>query len=163
AGITVFDTAHAYGAGPGDNERLLARALRATACEDRARIVTKGGMMRPAGAWVPDARAKAIAADCEASLAALDGLPIDLFLLHAPDPRTPWRTSVRALARLVEQGLVRRVGLANVTRAQLDTALELAPISAVQVALSPLEDRGLRTGVAERCAGLGLTLIAHSP
>jgi aryl-alcohol dehydrogenase-like predicted oxidoreductase/predicted kinase len=166
AGVTVFDTAHAYGAdraGRGHNERLLARALRAAGCEQSARIVTKGGMARPGGAWLPDGRAKAIAADCEASIAALDGIPIDLFLIHAPDPRTPWRTSVRALARLVEQGLVRRVGLANVTRNQLDEALELAPITAVQVALSPLEDRALRGGVVARCAELGLALIAHSP
>jgi aryl-alcohol dehydrogenase-like predicted oxidoreductase/predicted kinase len=166
AGVTVFDTAHAYGAergGLGDSERLLAQALRAAGREGSARIVTKGGMTRPGGAWVPDGRAKAIAGDCEASLAALDGLPIDLFLIHAPDPRTPWRASVRALARLVEQGLVQRVGLANVTRAQLDEALELAPISAVQVALSPLEDRALRGGVVARCTELGLALIAHSP
>ena len=97
-------------------------------------------MTRPGGGWVPDGRAKAIAADCEASLAALDGLPIDLYLLHAPDPRTPWRTSLRALARLVDEGLVRRVGVANVNRAQLDEAVELAPIAAVQVALSPFDD-----------------------
>ena len=63
-------------------------------------------MARPGGAWVADGRAKTIRADCEASLAALDGLPIDLYLIHAPDPRTPWRTSVRALARLVDDGLV---------------------------------------------------------
>ena len=87
AGITVFDTARAYG----DNERLLARALRACGAAETARIVTKGGMTRAGGGWVPDGRAKAIRADCEASLAALDGLPIDLYLLHAPDPRTPWR------------------------------------------------------------------------
>ncbi len=91
-------------------------------------------MTRLDGRWVPDGRAKAITADCEASLEALDGLPIDLYLLHAPDPRTPWRTSVRSLARLVDQGLVRRVGLANVTRTQLDEALKLAPIAGVQVA-----------------------------
>ncbi len=166
AGVTVFDTAHAYradGAGLGDNERRVARALRASGRHRDARIVTKGGMTRPEGAWVPDGRAKAIAADCEASLAALDGLPIDLYLLHAPDPRTPWRTSVRALARLVQEGLVRRVGLANVSRTQLDEALELAPIAAVQVALSPLEDRALRGGVVARCTELGLMLIAHSP
>ena len=47
-----------------------------------------------------------VRADCEASLAALDGLPIDLYLLHAPDPRTPWATSVRALARSCDEGLV---------------------------------------------------------
>ena len=74
-------------------------------------------MTRAGGGWVPDGRAKAIRADCEASLAALDGLPVDLYLLHAPDPRTPWRTSLRALARLAEEGLVRRVGVANVSRA----------------------------------------------
>ncbi len=166
AGITVFDTARAYGpdrAGLGHNERMVARALRAADGQRSARIVTKGGMTRPNGAWVPDGRAKAITADCEASLAALDGLPIDLYLIHAPDPRTPWRTSVRALARLVEEGLVQRIGLANVSRTQLDEALELAPISAVQVALSPLEDRALRGGVVARCTELGLTLIAHSP
>jgi diketogulonate reductase-like aldo/keto reductase/predicted kinase len=120
-------------------------------------------MTRPGGAWLPDGRAKAIAADCEASLTALDGLPIDLYLIHAPDPRTSWSTSVRALARLADQGLVQRVGLANVTRGQLDEAVELAPIAAVQVAVSPFDDHALRGGVLARCAELGLTLIAHSP
>jgi aryl-alcohol dehydrogenase-like predicted oxidoreductase len=166
AGITVFDTARAYGLGHDDlghNERLLARALRSAGAEASARIVTKGGMARAGGRWIPDGRAKAIRADCEASLAALDGLPIDLYLLHAPDPQTPLRTSVRALGRLVDDGLVRRVGVANVNRAQLDEALTLAPIAAVQVALSPFDDRALRGGVVERCAELGLVLIAHSP
>src|SRR5262249_45351679 len=82
AGLTVFGTARSYG----DNERLLARALRGFG----VRIVTKGGMTRTGGAWVPDGRAKAIRRDCEASLEALDGQPIDLYLVHAPDPRTPW-------------------------------------------------------------------------
>ena len=166
AGITVFDTAHAYGADQsrlGDNERLVAHGLRAAGGDGSARVVTKGGMTRPGGRWVPDGRAKAIAADCEASLTSLDGLPIDLYLIHAPDPRTPWRTSVRALARLVDQGLVSRVGLANVSRPQLDEALELAPIAAVQVALSPFDDRAVRASVVARCAELGLAVIAHSP
>jgi aryl-alcohol dehydrogenase-like predicted oxidoreductase len=159
AGVRVFDTARAYG----DNERLLARALRRVGAEHDARVVTKGGMTRPAGGWVPDGRAKAILADCDASLAALDGVGIDLLLIHAPDPRTPWRTSVRALARLVDEGLVRRVGVANVNRDQLDEALALAPISAVQVALSVLDDRALRGGVVERCVESGVAVMAHSP
>jgi aryl-alcohol dehydrogenase-like predicted oxidoreductase/predicted kinase len=166
AGITVFDTARAYGrdaAELGHNERLLARALRRSGADASARIVTKGGMTRTGGGWIPDGRAKAIRSDCEASLAALDGLAIDLFLIHAPDPRTPWRTSVRALERLVDDGLVRRVGVANVNRRQLDEALELAPIAAVQVALSPYDDRALRGGVVERCEEKGIAVIAHSP
>src|SRR6185312_4445934 len=161
SGITVCDTARAYGSergGPGHNERLVAAALRAAGLERTARIVTKGGMTRPEGAWVPDGRAKAIAADCRASIHALGGPPIDLYLIHAPDPRTPWRTSVRALARLVDDGLVRRVGLANVNRRLLDEALELAPVSAVQVAINPYDDRAVRGGVVERCAEHGIAV-----
>jgi len=60
SGVTVFDTARAYG----DNERLVARALRACGAESRARIVTKGGMSRAGDAWIPDGRAKAIRSDC---------------------------------------------------------------------------------------------------
>lgn len=153
AGITVFDTARAYG----ENERLLGQALRDA---PGARIVTKGGM---GATWIPDGRAKTILADCEASLRALNGLPIDTYLIHAPDPRTPWRTSVRALARLRDEGMARRVGVSNVSRLQLDEALELAPIAAAEVALSVLDDRALRGGVLERCEELGIALIAHSP
>ena len=166
AGITVFDTAHAYGHGAeelGHNERLVAAALRRAGAASTARVVTKGGMSRPGGAWVADGRAKAIRADCEASLEALDGVPIDLYLVHAPDPRTPWRTSVRALARLAEEGLVRHVGVSNVTRRQLDEALALAPIAAAEVALNPFDDRALRGGVVERCMDAGICVIAHSP
>ena len=166
AGVTVFDTAHAYGLGESDlghNERLVARALRRCGAEQSARIVTKGGMARTGGAWIPDGRAKAILADCHASLEALDGLAIDLYLIHAPDPQRPWRTSLRALTRLVDEGVVRRVGVSNVNRGQLDEALELAPISAVEVALSVFDDRALRGGVVERCIESGVALIAHSP
>jgi aryl-alcohol dehydrogenase-like predicted oxidoreductase/predicted kinase len=166
AGIGVFDTAHAYGHGPdelGHNERLLARALRDVGAAERARIVTKGGMARAGGGWVADGRAKAIRADCEASLAALDGIPIDLYLVHAPDSRTPWSTSVRALGRLVDEGLVRGIGVANVNRRQLDEALELAPIAAVQVALSPFDVSAVRGGVLERCVERGIAVLAHSP
>ena len=154
AGITVFDTARAYGG----SEQLLGRALRGTGLP--ARVVTKGGMGE---GWVPDGRAKTIRADCERSLAELGSVPIDLYLLHAPDPRTPWSTSVRALARLVDDGLVARVGLSNVNRPQLDAAIELAPITAVQVGLSRYDDRALRGGMVSRCAELGIALIAHSP
>jgi aryl-alcohol dehydrogenase-like predicted oxidoreductase len=166
AGIVIFDTAHAYGADPaipGQNERLLARALRQAGAEQRARIATKGGMTRAGDQWIPDGRARTIRADCEASLAALDGLPIDLYLVHAPDPRTPWRTTVRALAELQREGLVRTVGVANVNRRQLDEALEVVEVAAIQVALSVLDDTAVRGGLVELCEERGVALIAHSP
>jgi aryl-alcohol dehydrogenase-like predicted oxidoreductase len=165
-GITVFDTARAYArdeAELGHNERLVAASLKRAGGAASARIVTKGGMSRAGGSWVPDGRAKTILRDCEASLLALDGLPIDTFLIHVPDPRTPWNTSVRALARVADEGLARRVGLSNVNRLQLDEALEIAPIAAVEIALSLLDERAVRGGVVERCAELGIAVIAHSP
>jgi aryl-alcohol dehydrogenase-like predicted oxidoreductase len=166
SGVTVFDTARAYGRDSselGHNERLLARAVHGYGAADTVRIVSKGGMTRAGRGWVPDGRAKAIRQDCEASLAALDGLPIDVYLLHAPDGHTPWGTSVRALARLVSDGLVRRIGLSNVNRAQLDQALALAPITAVELAVSVFDDSAVRGGLIERCDEAGIAVIAHSP
>ena len=159
AGITVFDTAHAYGESPGDNERLLGKALRGTP----ARVVTKGGMTRVGAAWVPDGRAATIRRHCEASLASLDGVPIDLYLLHAPDPQVPWLTSVRALAALLEEGLVARIGVSNVNRDQLDAAMSVVPVTAVEVALSRRDDAAVRGGVVRRCEENGITVLAHSP
>jgi aryl-alcohol dehydrogenase-like predicted oxidoreductase len=166
AGVTVFDTAHAYGRDASDyghNERLLARALRDCGAVNKARIVTKGGMARNGDRWIPDGRARTILADCEASLKALDGLRIDLYLIHAPDPQTPWLTTVRALARLVDDGLVQRVGVANVNRGQLEQALGVADITAVQVGLSLYDDRAIRGGLVEFCERQGVTVMAHSP
>ncbi|HYL07750.1 MAG TPA: aldo/keto reductase, partial [Candidatus Udaeobacter sp.] len=70
SGVTVFDTAHAYGHGAtelGHNESLLARALRRCGATGTARIVTKGGMTRADDQWIPDGRAKALLADCDDS------------------------------------------------------------------------------------------------
>jgi aryl-alcohol dehydrogenase-like predicted oxidoreductase/predicted kinase len=166
AGIVIFDTARAYGTDPtipGQNERLLVHVLRQAGADQSARIVTKGGMTRTGDQWIPDGRARTIRADCEGSLAALDGLPIDLFLVHAPDPRTPWRTTVRALADLQREGLARNVGLANVNRRQLEEALDVVEIAAIQVALSVLDDTAVRGGLVELCEQRGVALIAHSP
>jgi hypothetical protein len=70
---------------------------------------------------------------------------------------------VRALGRLLRESLVGRVGLSNVNRRQLDEAAELVPIAAVEVALSVFDDSAVRGAIIERCAELGITVIAHSP
>lgn len=158
AGLRLFDTARAYG----DGERVLGEALASHPAGGEAFVVTKGGMARPDGEWVPDGRAGALRRDCEASLLAL-GRPIDLYLVHAPDPRVKWSTTLRALARLNEERLVRAVGVCNVSLTQLDEALALAPITAVQVAFSLADDLAIRSGVMARAKEKGLMVIAHSP
>jgi aryl-alcohol dehydrogenase-like predicted oxidoreductase/histidinol phosphatase-like enzyme len=167
AGATLLDTADAYGLDDSDrghNERLISRALSEWSGE-RARITvaTKGGMRRPNGAWVPDGRAKHLREACDASRRALGVDSLDLYQLHVVDPKTPFETSVRALARLRDEGKVRDIGLCNVTVSQIRTAQAIAPIASVQVSLSPVDDENLRNGVAEYCRDNGIRLIAYRP
>jgi aryl-alcohol dehydrogenase-like predicted oxidoreductase/predicted kinase len=165
AGIAIFDTARAYGVDErdlGHNERLLARALRERP-EATVRVVTKCGMRRDGGAWVPDGRASSILEDAAASVEALSGIPIDLLLLHAPDPRVPIATSARALARAKEDGLARRVGVSNVSRKQLEMAAAEAPIAGVEIALGAYDGLAIRSGVVGYCIERGIEVLAHSP
>jgi aryl-alcohol dehydrogenase-like predicted oxidoreductase len=166
AGLTIFDTARVYdgpGGVAGGNEHHVARLLSRAGAARTARIVTKGGMRREGSAWVADGRARTIISDCEESLRALDGIPIDLYLLHAPDPTRPLRTALRALRRLLDEGLVGRVGLANVNVDQLDEAIATVPVTAVEISVSPFDDRCLRDGTVAWCGDRGITAIAHSP
>jgi aryl-alcohol dehydrogenase-like predicted oxidoreductase/predicted kinase len=165
AGLVVFDTARAYAwdaSELGLGERWLGAALAAHRDGAHAFVMTKGGMARPDGQWRADGRAATLRADCEASLRAL-GRAIDLYFVHAPDPRVSWATTVRALARLQDDKLVRAIGVSNVSLAQLDEALALAPIAAVQLSLSLVDDLPLRAGLVARCRERGLMLAAHSP
>ena len=167
AGVTLLDTADAYGlddSETGHNERLIAKAL-ATAAVDTTRVLvaTKGGLRRPQGRWTADGRAGHLAAACEASLAALGVPRIALYQLHAPDPRTPVATSVRALAALQRAGLVDAIGLCNVTVGQIDEARRIAEIAAVQIELNPWNDANVLSGVARYCIDHRIRLLAHRP
>lgn len=166
AGVSLFDTARAYAAGDdelGHNERLIARAWRARPAPPAARVVTKCGMRRDGGAWLPDGRAKTIAEDAAASAAALDGVPIDVLLLHAPDPRVSLSTTARALAAARERGLAQSVGVCNVSRKQLEEIAAHAPIAAVEVALGAYDDLALRNGVVAYCLERRIEVLAHAP
>ncbi|MGQ0642008.1 MAG: aldo/keto reductase [Gemmatimonadaceae bacterium] len=167
AGVRLLDTSDAYchnDSEIGHNERLIARAL-ASWSGDRSlvEVATKGGMKRPKGAWVADGKAKHLRTACEASLNALGVDAIDLHQLHVVDPKTPFETSVRALAGLHADGLVRRVGLCNVTVGQIKAARAIVEISAVQVSVSPFDEDNLRNGVAQYCRDEGIRLIAYRP
>jgi aryl-alcohol dehydrogenase-like predicted oxidoreductase len=167
SGVTFLDTADAYcldDSETGHNERVIARALRSWN-GDRSRIIvaTKGGLTRPGGAWVADGRARHLRAACEASLRALGVEHIALYQLHAPDPRTPLATSVRALASLKDEGLVERIGLCNVTVGQIEEARRITEISAVQVELSVWRDENVLNGVVPYCATHAIQLVAYRP
>ena len=155
AGVTLLDTADAYCLDEhdiGHNERLIAQAL-STWSGDRSRITiaTKGGMTRPEGRWELDGRAKHLRMACERSCRALGVDRIALYQLHAPDPRTPLSTSVRALAALKRDGLIDAVGLCNVTVGQIEEARRITDIRSIQVELSVWNDASILSGVAAYC------------
>jgi aryl-alcohol dehydrogenase-like predicted oxidoreductase/histidinol phosphatase-like enzyme/predicted kinase len=167
AGVNVLDTADAYGWSDeerGHNERLIARALSAWP-GDRSTIgvATKGGMTRPGGRWVPDGRAKYLAASVENSCRALNVRRIDLYQLHAPDPRVPLSTSVRALAGLKRHGLLAGIGLCNVTVGQIEEARRIVEIDSIQVEASLWHDQHFLSGVVRYCVDHRLRLLAYRP
>jgi aryl-alcohol dehydrogenase-like predicted oxidoreductase/predicted kinase len=167
SGVTFLDTADAYCLNDDDtghNERLIARAL-VSWSGDRSQVVvaTKGGLTRPHGEWVPNGKARHLRAACEASLRALEMQRIPLYQLHAPDPRTPLATSVRALDALKSEGLIGRIGLCNVNVSQIEEARRITDISAVQIELSLWHDTSLLNGVVQHCIDHGVQVIAYRP
>jgi aryl-alcohol dehydrogenase-like predicted oxidoreductase/histidinol phosphatase-like enzyme len=167
AGVRLLDTADAYGRDASDvghNERLIARALAAWPGDRGAVVVaTKGGMIRPNGLWITDGRARHLAAACAASREALRVERIQLYQLHAPDPRTPLATSVRALEELRRDGLIEAIGLCNVTVGQIEDACAIATIASVQVELGVWCDDALLSGVLGFCIAHGIPVLAHRP
>jgi aryl-alcohol dehydrogenase-like predicted oxidoreductase len=109
-GVTLFDTAQAYGFGA--SERLLARALEGRA-RDQVVIATKGGLRQAGDGIVRDASPEWIREGLEESLRALATDYVDLYQVHWPDPKIPCCETAGALAELVAAGKVRHVGVSN--------------------------------------------------
>ena len=167
AGVTLIDTADVYCIDQhdiGHNERLIAQALAGWA-GDRASVTvaTKGGLVRPTGRWDTDARPEQLRAACERSLRALGVDRLDLYQLHAPDPRVPLADSVGELARLREAGKLRWIGLSNVNLLQIRESQGITPITSVQNRLNPFFRESLAGGVVAYCAAQGIGFLAYSP
>ncbi|TAM76520.1 aldo/keto reductase [bacterium] len=156
AGVRLFDTADAYG--PEHNERLLQRALRGR----DAFVATKGGFVRPGGAWVCDGRPEHLRLACEGSLRRLKRERIDLYQLHAPDPTVPIEESVGALEELRGEGKIARIGLSNVSVAEIEAARKVASIASVQNELN-VSLQGDLHDVVPYCERQGILYLAYSP
>jgi aryl-alcohol dehydrogenase-like predicted oxidoreductase len=167
AGVTLIDTADVYcldDSDLGHNERLIARALHTWPGNRSSVIVaTKGGLRRPGGRWVNDGRPEHLRAACERSLQALGVERLDLYQLHAPDPRVPLAESVGALARLREEGKIRWIGLSNVSVEEIREARAVATITSVQNRLNPFFREALIEGVVAYCEEQGIGFLAYSP
>jgi aryl-alcohol dehydrogenase-like predicted oxidoreductase len=145
----------------GHNERLIAKALRASTRADVV-VATKGGLTRPGGRWEVDCSPDWLRKCCEQSVRALGG-PIALYYLHTVDAAVPLAESLGELVRLRDEGKILRIGLSNVNGRQLDEALRLTRIAAVQNRCNVLDTRDFDTGLVERCRQLGIAYVPYSP
>jgi aryl-alcohol dehydrogenase-like predicted oxidoreductase len=164
AGVTLFDTAALYGFGA--NETLVGRVLKAH--RSQITLASKGGMagVDVAGdgklVRVIDGRPEAIRKNCEDSLRRLQTDVIDLYYLHRWDKKVPIEDSVGELSRLVERGLVRAIGLSEVSAATIRKAYAVHPLAAVQTEYS-LWTRNPEIAVLQTCQELGIAFVAFSP
>jgi pyridoxine 4-dehydrogenase len=151
AGVRHIDTAHLYTGG--DSERAIGEAL--TDLGEEVLVATKGGY-RP-GEGRPDV----LAAQIEQSLQSLRIEAIGLYYLHRVDPETPFEESVGAIRTHVDRGVIRHVGLSDVSVAQIASAREIVPVAAVQNRYS-IADRGA-DDVVDFCEREGIAFVPYYP
>jgi aryl-alcohol dehydrogenase-like predicted oxidoreductase len=157
-GVSLLDSADIYGWG--HNEELIGKALR----DRRAGVVlaTKFGQVKtPTGQGV-DGSPAYVQRACEASLKRLGVDTIDLYYQHRVDPNVPIEETVGAMARLVEQGKVRHLGLSEAAPETIRRAHKVHPIAAVQMEYSLLY-RVEAEEVLATTRPLGIGFIAYSP
>ena len=173
-GITFLDTANVYcptWADMGHNEQLVAEALRTyTGSADLSlvRIATKGGLTRSEGdVWGRDAGAPGLRAACEKSLRDLDVDCIDVYQLHRLDPNYTVTEQMGTLANLRADGLIARVGLSNVNRAELDVAIDVLGVGGDGCLVSVQNEFSPRcrvdADVLDRCEERGIAFLPWSP
>lgn len=157
-GITLLDTSDAYGVG--HNEELVGKAIKGR--RSKVVLATKFGNLGGRGGKVADGRPEFVISSCEASLKRLGVEVIDLYYQHRIDPAVPVEDTVGAMARLVEQGKVRALGLSEARPDTIARAHAVHPIAVVQNEFSLLyRAEGEETLRTTRKLKIGF--VAYSP
>jgi len=158
-GVNWIDTAAAYGFG--HSEEVVGRALRGV--EDRPFVFTKASLVDGGGGKVVNClKRDSILREAEASLRRLEVDSLDLYQLHWPDPDPDIEEGWAALAELLDQGLVRHIGVSNFDVEQLRRAQEIAPVATLQPPYS-LAERDVETEILPFAEREGVGVIAYSP
>ncbi|MGW8994573.1 aldo/keto reductase [Streptomyces zhihengii] len=160
AGVTLYDTADMYGQGA--NEEFLAPFV--AAHREEITLATKFAIDRTGGDDRRTVRNDPayIRAAVEGSLRRLGTDVIDLYYMHRRDPAVPLAESVGAMAELVERGLVKHLGLSEVTGAELREAHAVHPITALQSEWS-LFSRDVEHSAVGAAVDLGVAFVPYSP
>ena len=165
AGGNFIDTANVYCRHEkeiGHNENLVHRALKSMQHEE-VYVATKGGLRMHGENWEVDASPSWLRMSCETSLMNLNTQFIFLYQLHAPDPDIDILESVGELMRMQSEGMIRHIGLCNVTRKQLRRVIEMTTILSVQNRCNLFQREDIDSGMVSMCGDNGVLFIPHSP
>src|ERR1041385_854413 len=166
-GIRLLDTADSYGLDDKDlhyGERLVRQALDSwDGPREDVRVITKAGLARPKGRWIPDARPESLRKAVKGSLKALGVENVFLLLLHANDPRTPFEETLGALAEMQKEGLIIHLGLSNTSIAEVRQAERHFAVEAIQNELSIVDRKSATEGLVELARQMGIPFLAHRP
>jgi aryl-alcohol dehydrogenase-like predicted oxidoreductase len=159
-GITMLDTSDAYAAGV--NEELVGQAIKGK--RDKFLITSKFGNIRGPGGQRGGVNGKPdyVPVACEASLKRLGIDTIDLYYIHRIDPTVPIEDTVGAMARLVQQGKVRHLGLCEAGPNTIRRAHKTHPITAIETEYS-LWTRDVEHEILPTLKELGIGLVPYSP
>jgi HAD superfamily hydrolase (TIGR01662 family) len=164
-GIRLLDTADVYCLDEGDlhyGERLARKAVETWhGPREQIRIVTKAGLARPKGRWVPNGRPEHLRKAVDGSLQALGVEQLFALLLHANDPRTPFEDQLGALAALQREGKIAHLGLCNVSIAEVRQAQRHFTVSTIQNELSVIDRKSATEGVLALAADLHAPFLAY--
>ena len=155
-GINCFDAAEAYGMGI--SEQALARALglrRRDVC-----VVTKVGVGYPETPNRRDSSRVRIMASLEQSLRSLNTDHVDVYLIHWPDPNTPFDETFRALDDIVRAGKSRYIGVSNFRLKQLEECMKLRRIDVVQYGWN-MFDRRMQREIFPWCMANDIGVMAY--
>ncbi|HEX3778219.1 MAG TPA: aldo/keto reductase [Pseudonocardiaceae bacterium] len=158
-GVTLLDTANAYGAGV--NEELVGSAIKGR--RDEVVLATKFGIVhQPDGGQGVRGDADYVRQCCDESLSRLGVDHIDLYYQHRVDPKVPVEETFGALAELVAKGKVRYLGISEAGADSIRRAHAVHPISALQSEWS-LWTRGIEDEIVPACRELGIGIVPFSP
>ena len=158
-GLNLLNTADMYG--DGKNESLIAYAIKGRRSE--VILNTKfGNLVNPDGSRGINGRPEYVKQACEKSLQRLKTDYIDIYSQHRVDPEVPIEDTVGAMARLIEEGKVRFLGLSEAAASTIRRAHQEASITCVETEYS-LWTRDVEDQILPTCQELGISLMPYAP
>jgi aryl-alcohol dehydrogenase-like predicted oxidoreductase len=157
-GITLFDTAPAYGDGHG--EEVLGEAL---VGNRKASIITTKCAVHwdhATKSWITDSSKESILASVEQSLGRLRTDYLDVLLIHVPDPNAVPADAMAAFDSLQKSGKVRAVGVSNFTLEQVKEYRKCGTLHAQQVGYN-IFDRRIESELLPQCVEMGLGVMTY--